>query len=56
MINEKEINNDKIQAMFKRGRHINLSIFIISQITMNFRNEQSELMVIFFIYSKPIII
>ena len=30
-LNEKEINNDKIQAMFKRGRHKNLSIFIISQ-------------------------
>ena len=30
-LNEKEINNDKIQAMFKRGRHNNLSIFIISQ-------------------------
>ena len=30
-LNEKEINNDKIQAMFKRGRHSNLSIFIISQ-------------------------
>ena len=30
-MNEKEINNDKIQAMFKRGRHNNLSIFIISQ-------------------------
>ena len=29
---EKEINNDKIQAMFKRGRHNNLSIFIISQV------------------------
>ena len=29
-INEKKINNDKIQAMFKRGRHNNLSIFIIS--------------------------
>ena len=28
---EKEINNDKIQAMFKRGRHNNLSIFIIRQ-------------------------
>ena len=28
---EKEINNDKIPAMFKRGRHNNLSIFIISQ-------------------------
>ena len=30
-LNEKEINNDKTQAMFKRGRHNNLSIFIISQ-------------------------
>ena len=30
-LNEKAINNDKIQAMFKRGRHNNLSIFIISQ-------------------------
>ena len=30
-LNEKEFNNDKIQAMFKRGRHNNLSIFIISQ-------------------------
>ena len=30
-LNEKEINNDKIQAMFKRGRHNNLSKFIISQ-------------------------
>ena len=29
--NEKEINNDKIHAMFKRGRQNNLSIFIISQ-------------------------
>ena len=30
-LSEKEINNEKIQAMFKRGRHNNLSIFIISQ-------------------------
>ena len=30
-LNEKEINNDKIQAMFKRGRHNILFIFIISQ-------------------------
>ena len=30
-LNEEEINNEKIQAMFKRGRHNNLSIFIISQ-------------------------
>ena len=30
-LNEKEINNDKIQAMFKRGRHNNSYIFIITQ-------------------------
>ena len=30
-LNEKEINNDRIQAMFKRGRHNNLSLFLISQ-------------------------
>ena len=30
-LNEKEINNEKIQAMFKRSRHNILSIFIISQ-------------------------
>ena len=30
-LNEKEIHNDKIQALFKRGRHNNLSILIISQ-------------------------
>ena len=31
-LNEKEINDDKIQATFKRGCHNNLSIFIISQV------------------------
>ena len=30
-LNEKEFNNDKKQAMFKRGRQNNLSIFKISQ-------------------------
>ena len=30
-LNEKENNKEKIQAMFKRGRHNNLCIFIISQ-------------------------
>ena len=30
-LNDKEINNDKIQVMFKRGRHYNLSILLISQ-------------------------
>ena len=29
-LNEKEMNDPKVQAMFKRSRHNNLSIFIIS--------------------------
>ena len=30
-LNEKELNDPRVQAMFKRSRHINLSIFNISQ-------------------------
>ena len=30
-LNEKEMNDPKVQAMFKRSRHNNLCIFIISQ-------------------------
>ena len=30
-LNEKELNDRRVQAMFKRSRHNNLSIFIISQ-------------------------
>ena len=30
-LNQKEMDDNKVQAMFKRGRHNNLSIFIISQ-------------------------
>ena len=30
-LNEKKMNNPRVQAMFKRSRHNNLSIFIISQ-------------------------
>ena len=30
-LNEEEIKNDKLQAQFQRGRHNNLSIFIVSQ-------------------------
>ena len=30
-LNEKEMNDPRVQAMFKRSRHNNLSIFIISQ-------------------------
>ena len=31
ILNEKEMNDPRVQAMFKRSRHNNLSIFIISQ-------------------------
>ena len=30
-LNEKEMNDPRVKAIFKRSRHINLSIFIISQ-------------------------
>ena len=30
-LNEKELNGPRVQAMFKRSRHNNVSIFIISQ-------------------------
>ena len=30
-LNQKEIDDPRVQAMFKRSRHNNLSIFIISQ-------------------------
>ena len=30
-LNEKEMNDPRVEAMFKRFRHINLSVFIISQ-------------------------
>ena len=30
-LNEKEINEPRVQAMFKRSRHNNISIFIFSQ-------------------------
>ena len=30
-LNEKEMNSPRVQAMFKRSRHNNLSTFIISQ-------------------------
>ena len=30
-LNEKEMNDPRVQAMFKRSRHNNFSVFIISQ-------------------------
>ena len=31
-LNEKEMNDPRVQGMFKRSRHIYLSIFVISQV------------------------
>ena len=42
-LNEKEMNDPRVQAMFKRSRHNNLSIFIISQDYYEYQNEQSVL-------------
>ena len=47
-LNEKEMNDPRVQAMFKRSRYNNLSVFIISQEYY----EHSELMEISIIYSK----
>ena len=30
-LNEREMNDDRVQALFRRSRHNNISIFIISQ-------------------------
>ena len=46
-LNEKEMNDPRVQAMFKRSRRNNLSIFITSQgyyELPNYQNEQSELL------------
>ena len=39
-LNEREIIKDKIQAMFKRGRHKIVSIFIISMDSMKYLRER----------------
>ena len=43
-LNEKEINDARVQAMFKRSRHNNLSIFITSQdyYKLPKKNEKSQ--------------
>ena len=46
-LHEKEFNNEKIQALFKRGRHNNLIIYLYSlsvRITTSFPRERLELM------------
>ena len=54
-LNEKEINDPRIQAIFKRSRHNKLSLFIFFKITRSFPKRPSEQMAISIISSKQTI-
>ena len=54
-LNQKEMEDPRVQAMFKRSRHNNLSIFIISQDYYELPKKLSELMEIYIIYLNQII-
>ena len=55
-LNQKEMEDPRVQAMFKRSRHNNLSIFIISQDYYELpKKNYHEQMEIYFIYSNQII-
>ena len=49
-LNEKEMNDPRVQPMFKRTRHNNLSILLSVKITTNYQRKQLELMVLYIIY------
>ena len=49
------MEDPRVQAMFKRSRHNNLSIFIISQDYYELPKKLSELMEIYIIYLNQII-
>ena len=51
-LNQKEMDNPRVQAMFKRSRHNNLSIFIISQDYNELSKKQYAVMIISFLYSN----
>ena len=53
---KKEMNDPRVQAMFKRSRHNNLSIFIYPKIIMNYRKELFDVMEIYFIFLNLIIL
>ena len=55
-LNQKEIDDPRVQAMFKRSRHNNLSIFIISQDYYELSKKQYVAMEISIIYSNQIIL
>ena len=54
-LNQKEMDDPRVQAMFKRSRHNNLSIFIISQDYYELGKKQYAVMAISIIYSNQII-
>ena len=54
-LNQKEMDDSRVQAMFKRSRHIILSIFIISQDYYELSKKQYAVLVISFIYSNQTI-
>ena len=51
-LNQKQMDDPRVQAMFKRSRHNNSSIFIISQDYYELSKKQYAAMVISFIYSN----
>ena len=51
-LNEKQMNDPRVQAMFKRSRHHNISIFIIVKITTNYQRELLEPMELYIIHSN----
>ena len=51
-LNQKDMDDPRAQAMFKRSRHNNLSIFIISQDYYELSKKQYAAMEISFIYSN----
>ena len=53
-LNEKEMNDPRVQAMFKRSRHNNLSIFIISQDYYELSKKQYAVMVLSITYLNQI--
>ena len=55
-LNQKEMEDPRVQAMFKRSRHNNLSIFILSvKIITNYQKELFDVMEIYFTYLNQII-
>ena len=50
-LNQKKIDDPRVQAMFKRSRHNNLSIFLISEYYYELSKKQYVVLVISITYS-----